>query len=205
MEQENEVLKEGYLLFSKVGYKSTTMREIADKAGINESTLYRNYDSKEKLFYQIIKHYSQIDLLTVKRIDAKLSYKIFEQDLSILLTEYLKITYQYADLIRIFYINMKAVPLRKENTFYVVPALQCHFKLFLYQYDLGKCYKKKDLDLACDLALSHMSRMVLDAYGHNHQTTYQRMPKTDCENIIHQVSTFLMLFFAKNGVDHGQE
>jgi len=44
-------------LFSKQGYDSTTTRSIAEKAGVNELTLFRNFGSKENLLSEVIDHH----------------------------------------------------------------------------------------------------------------------------------------------------
>ncbi|MFW3146908.1 MAG: TetR/AcrR family transcriptional regulator [Thermoplasmatota archaeon] len=44
-------------LFSKLGYGSTTTRAIAEKAGVNELTIFRNFGSKENLLSEVIDYY----------------------------------------------------------------------------------------------------------------------------------------------------
>jgi len=41
-------------LFSENGFKATTTREIAERAKVNEVTVFRYFGSKKKLFFQII-------------------------------------------------------------------------------------------------------------------------------------------------------
>jgi len=44
-------------LFSKQGYDSTTTRSIAERSGVNELTLFRNFGSKENLLSEVIDHH----------------------------------------------------------------------------------------------------------------------------------------------------
>jgi len=44
-------------LFSANGFNSTTTRSIADKAGVNELTLFRHFKTKENLLSEVIDHY----------------------------------------------------------------------------------------------------------------------------------------------------
>jgi len=44
-------------MFSTQGYNSTTTRSIADKAGVNELTLFRNFGSKENLLSEVMDQY----------------------------------------------------------------------------------------------------------------------------------------------------
>jgi len=46
-------------LFADKGFQGTTTREIADRAGVNESLLFRHFPSKEKLYWTIIKELSR--------------------------------------------------------------------------------------------------------------------------------------------------
>jgi len=50
-------------LFSRDGYRGTTTRKIAARAGVNESTLFRIFESKEKLFREILSEGS--NMLTI--------------------------------------------------------------------------------------------------------------------------------------------
>ncbi len=42
-------------LFAERGYKATTTKAIAGRAGVNEVTLFRNFGNKETLFMELIK------------------------------------------------------------------------------------------------------------------------------------------------------
>ena len=42
-------------LFAEHGYKATTTKAIAEKAGVNEVTLFRKFGSKENLFMELVK------------------------------------------------------------------------------------------------------------------------------------------------------
>jgi hypothetical protein len=41
-------------LFARKGYRETTTREIAERAGINEDLLSRHFPSKKKLYWTLI-------------------------------------------------------------------------------------------------------------------------------------------------------
>src|SRR5439155_4069703 len=43
-------------LFAERGFSGTTTREIAERAGVEETILFRNYGTKERLFQQAVAH-----------------------------------------------------------------------------------------------------------------------------------------------------
>lgn len=52
--RRNQIIEITMKLFSKKGFKGTTIKDIAKKASINESILYRHFKTKEKLYEAII-------------------------------------------------------------------------------------------------------------------------------------------------------
>ncbi len=61
-------------LFSTQGYTDTTTRLIAEKAGVNEVTIFRHFGSKQKLFEEVTKNYvEQLDFA-----DTVLKYKKYK-------------------------------------------------------------------------------------------------------------------------------
>ena len=53
-ETKEKILDAALELFSEKGFKATTTKAIAEKAGVNEVTLFRYFGSKDKLFLAII-------------------------------------------------------------------------------------------------------------------------------------------------------
>ena len=52
---QEKIFAAALALFAEHGYKATTTKAIAEKAGVNEVTLFRNYSNKENLFMELIK------------------------------------------------------------------------------------------------------------------------------------------------------
>lgn len=52
------LIETAYPMFMEKGYKGTATADIAKAADINESTLFRNFKSKEKLFHASIEHFA---------------------------------------------------------------------------------------------------------------------------------------------------
>lgn len=49
-ETQEKIAQSAFSLFAQNGYKSTTTKEIARLAGVNESTLFKNFSSKLEIF-----------------------------------------------------------------------------------------------------------------------------------------------------------
>lgn len=58
----DRVLEEAAALFRSRGYTAATTRELAERLGIQNSSLYHHIESKEDLLYQILKR--SLDLIT---------------------------------------------------------------------------------------------------------------------------------------------
>lgn len=57
MENRREVILDSATdIFSKYGFYGAKMEDIAKRAGIGKGTIYGYFDSKEALFYEMIKH-----------------------------------------------------------------------------------------------------------------------------------------------------
>ncbi|MEN1966633.1 TetR/AcrR family transcriptional regulator [Lentibacillus sp. N15] len=56
MNKKEEIMQSAVRLFSEKGYVSTSVQEIANSCKISKGTLYKYFDSKEKLLIQVIEH-----------------------------------------------------------------------------------------------------------------------------------------------------
>ncbi|MDQ7042599.1 MAG: TetR/AcrR family transcriptional regulator [Sulfurimonas sp.] len=52
---KEKILKVSTILFSKLGYKGTSVRKIASEVGIRESAIYNHYKNKEEIFFEVAK------------------------------------------------------------------------------------------------------------------------------------------------------
>jgi AcrR family transcriptional regulator len=56
-ETSEKIMKVALKLFSEQGYYSTTTKQIAEEAGVNELTIFRHFGSKSNLFQVTTEHY----------------------------------------------------------------------------------------------------------------------------------------------------
>ena len=59
MKRRDEILAAAAHVFAQHGFRGSTTRRIADTAGVNEITLFRQFGSKEELIRQAMQHCSQ--------------------------------------------------------------------------------------------------------------------------------------------------
>lgn len=59
MNRRNEILAAAAGVFAQHGFRGSTTRRIADAAGVNEITLFRQFGSKEALIREAMEHLSQ--------------------------------------------------------------------------------------------------------------------------------------------------
>jgi len=60
-----------FALFAERGFDGTTTRAIAERAGVNEVTIFRSFGSKEALFRQVAR-----EMLPLRRIKADVNFRI---------------------------------------------------------------------------------------------------------------------------------
>lgn len=55
---ERKILMAATKLFSDHGYNGVSTKKIAELAGVNEITIFRNFENKSNLLQEVIKHFS---------------------------------------------------------------------------------------------------------------------------------------------------
>lgn len=104
----DRILKAALELFSKKGYLGATTREIASKAKVAELTLFRYFNSKEKLFEEVINTYSFLPRL--RELLTEISDKTYREALTIIAIRFLELLDARKDLIRIMHSEMQRYP-----------------------------------------------------------------------------------------------
>jgi len=59
MNRRNEILAAAAEVFAHHGFRGSTTRRIADAAGVNEITIFRQFGSKEALLREVMKHMTE--------------------------------------------------------------------------------------------------------------------------------------------------
>lgn len=94
-----KILNSAVEIFSQKGFQASTIREIARLAGVNDLTVYRHFESKEKLFAEMFQRHtllSEISSLVVRGVNDD-----FAHDLRSLIIAFLTIFKKELPVIRL--------------------------------------------------------------------------------------------------------
>lgn len=83
---KDKIIEATVELINEKGYKGATTKEIAEKAGLNEVTLFRHFGNKKGIVEAIIQKYDSIDLFE-DTFEKKIIWEV-ESDLKMLVKEY---------------------------------------------------------------------------------------------------------------------
>ncbi|MBC5638310.1 TetR/AcrR family transcriptional regulator [Ornithinibacillus sp. BX22] len=83
---KDKIIEAAVELISEKGYKGATTREIAERAAVNEVTLFRHFGNKKGIVEAAIQKYAFVDLLE-NTLEEKMTWEL-EQDLKMLVREY---------------------------------------------------------------------------------------------------------------------
>ena len=67
-ERPGEILEAAFTEFSRNGYATTTLDQIAERAGVTKGTIYVYYESKEHLFISMVRELTKATLDTVNEM-----------------------------------------------------------------------------------------------------------------------------------------
>src|SRR5579875_3550087 len=68
VETRNRILQATREIFSHKGFRGTTTREVAERAGVNEATLFRHFGNKEALIEAMFKNVCEQDPATIDEL-----------------------------------------------------------------------------------------------------------------------------------------
>lgn len=83
---KDKIIEAALELVNEKGYKGATTKEIADRAGLNEVTLFRHFGNKKGILKAVIQKYGSIDL-SENTFEEKVIWQV-EIDLKMLVREY---------------------------------------------------------------------------------------------------------------------
>jgi AcrR family transcriptional regulator len=70
-ERPTEILDAAFEEFVKTGYSATRLEDVAKRAGVTKGTIYFYFETKERVFQEMMRHKSQELLPDLERLAAK--------------------------------------------------------------------------------------------------------------------------------------
>jgi len=70
-ERPQEILEAAFVEFSRNGYATTTLDQIAERAGVTKGTIYVYFESKEHLFISMVRELMKVTLDAVHEIFSR--------------------------------------------------------------------------------------------------------------------------------------
>jgi len=67
-ERRNQLIDTALALFAEKGVESTTIKDIAERAGVAQGLVYHYFDSKDALFYAIIERHNPLPIVSAALI-----------------------------------------------------------------------------------------------------------------------------------------
>jgi TetR/AcrR family transcriptional repressor of mexJK operon len=93
------ILSEAVKLFAKMGYARSTTRALAAAAGVTEVTLFRYFESKEKLFEAAVRQFG--GPVVASMLEAQLSGDDYRADLMRVGAMFMRILQQRGEFVRL--------------------------------------------------------------------------------------------------------
>ncbi|MDR3570271.1 MAG: TetR/AcrR family transcriptional regulator [Syntrophobacteraceae bacterium] len=88
---KERVLEAALEVFSQKGFHPATMDEIAEKAGVGKGTLYRHFETKEKLFAELVRlRLEGLEKNAIRAIDGN-------DDVLTMISKYIRIYFEFFD------------------------------------------------------------------------------------------------------------
>jgi AcrR family transcriptional regulator len=69
-ERPGEILQAAFVEFSRNGYATTTLDQIAERAGVTKGTIYVYFENKEHLFISMVREVTKVTLETLHEMFA---------------------------------------------------------------------------------------------------------------------------------------
>lgn len=140
----SKIIELSYQLFMAQGYKQTTTKKIAELSGVNESTIFRIFGSKENLFRESIAHFTG----DIMRIDNEgLTYgKDLEHDIYLLIKKNMELVKKITPSFRLLIKTSLVEEVFLNEINIKITNLQSHFKQYLIGMQRRGLIKNTDFE-----------------------------------------------------------
>lgn len=165
MTTEERIIDSAVNLFSRKGYKNTSIKEIARKAQVNSLTIFRYFHDKDTLFFQAVEHMKQHNFCP-EALNKKLTCRDVTEDLVKIGSAYVDEIYASLPLIRIYIGEGMNFDQLKEERWFISPVLKEHFCSYIRSLDCACQLAKEHAELLAELFISYITRRVMPSNKH---------------------------------------
>ncbi len=74
---KEHIIKTSLKLFARKSFKEVTLKEIVDETGLSKGAFYHYFESKEKVFEEVVKHFYNDMIITDYSDFPQISLKAF--------------------------------------------------------------------------------------------------------------------------------
>ncbi|HOD17479.1 MAG TPA: TetR/AcrR family transcriptional regulator [Candidatus Cloacimonadota bacterium] len=96
-EKKRQIIDAADNLFCRFGYAKTSLEDIAREAALGKGTIYYNFDSKEEIFFEVVKRHYQIFYASLNKELTK--KENFADKFSTVIQLPLKLIYEHAPIL----------------------------------------------------------------------------------------------------------
>lgn len=100
-DMHEKILQSALVVFSAKGYSAATIKDISRHAGCNTVTIFRHFEDKLGLFFQVVERFSRFEF-DKEELNAKLSYINLHYDLRVMSSYFFRLIYKNIHILRIF-------------------------------------------------------------------------------------------------------
>lgn len=165
MTTEERIIESAVNLFSRRGYKNTSIKEIARKAQVNSLTIFRYFHDKDTLFFQAVERMKQHTFYP-EELDRKLTFQDVTGDLLTIGSAYVDEIYASLPLIRIYIGEGTNFEQLKAERWFISPVLKEHFCSYIRALDCACQLAKEHAELLAELFISYITRRVMPSNKH---------------------------------------
>ncbi|MGM9608559.1 MAG: TetR/AcrR family transcriptional regulator [Oscillospiraceae bacterium] len=178
MTTEERIINSAVSLFSRKGYKNTSIKEIARKADVNSLTVFRYFHDKDTLFFQAVEQMKK-SVFDPEKLNGQLTFQDVPADLMAMGRAYLDEIYANLPLIRIYIGEGLNFEQLNEERWFISPVLREHFSSYIGKLDGAGPLAKEHADLLAEMFVSYITRKVMA--GSKYQDVWEKTPAIEAE------------------------
>ncbi len=176
MTTEERILDSAVSLFSRKGYKNTSIKEIARKADVNSLTIFRYFHDKDTLFFQAVEQ-MKASSFDPGALNKRLTFQDVTADLMTIGQAYRDEIRASLPLIRVYIGEGLNFEQLNEERWFISPVLKEHFRGYVEKLDGACAPAKEHAGLLAEMFVSYITRKVMA--DSKHPDIWEKTPQAE--------------------------